>query len=101
MQQLPRATIDLWRNPGDDLEIATSEYHSIPTQAKALTCIFGNVYRSAAFQGLIRDEEAAGSNPATPTQLTGHSPKRDVAFFHAVQQQSTATPTSQAASRAA
>ena len=39
----------------------------------------------------VRDEEAAGSNPATPTQLTGHSPKGDVAFFYAVQPQSTAT----------
>jgi hypothetical protein len=39
----------------------------------------------------VRDEEAAGSNPATPTQLTGHSPKRDVAFFYAVRQQNTAT----------
>jgi pimeloyl-ACP methyl ester carboxylesterase len=48
----------------------------------------------------LRDEEAAGSNPATPTQVTGHSPRRDVAFFSAVQQQSTATATSQAASRA-
>ena len=28
----------------------------------------------------LRDEEAAGSNPATPTQVTGHSPRRDVAF---------------------
>src|SRR5271165_6655754 len=34
----------------------------------------------------VRDEEAAGSNPATPTQVTGHSPQRDVAFFYAVQQ---------------
>jgi hypothetical protein len=49
----------------------------------------------------VRDEEAAGSNPATPTQVTGHLPRRDVAFSYAVQQQSTATPTSQAASRAA
>ena len=49
----------------------------------------------------VRDEEAAGSNPATPTQVTGHSPRWGVAFFYAVQQQSTATPTSQAASRAA
>jgi hypothetical protein len=47
----------------------------------------------------LRDEEAAGSNPATPTQVTGHSLPRDVAFIYAVQQQSTATPTSQAASR--
>ena len=31
----------------------------------------------------VRDEEAAGSNPATPTQFTGHSLPRDVAFFHA------------------
>jgi hypothetical protein len=49
----------------------------------------------------VRDEEAAGSNPATPTQVTGHSPTQAVAYFYAVQQQSTATPTSQAASRAA
>jgi hypothetical protein len=47
----------------------------------------------------LRDEEAAGSNPATPTQVKGHSPKRDVAFSYAVQRQSTATPTSQAASQ--
>jgi hypothetical protein len=29
----------------------------------------------------LRDEEAAGSNPATPTQVTGHSLPRDVAFL--------------------
>ena len=28
----------------------------------------------------VRDEEAAGSNPATPTQVTGHSLSWDVAF---------------------
>jgi hypothetical protein len=28
----------------------------------------------------LRDEEAAGSNPATPTQVKGHSPQWDVAF---------------------
>jgi hypothetical protein len=38
---------------------------------------------------LVRDEEAAGANPATPTQVTGHSPQWDMAFFYAVQQQST------------
>jgi hypothetical protein len=26
------------------------------------------------------DEEAAGSNPATPTEVKGHSPTREVAF---------------------
>ena len=40
----------------------------------------------------VRDEEAAGSNPATPTQVKGHSPLWDVAFFYAVQQQSTYEP---------
>ena len=35
----------------------------------------------------VRDEEAAGSNPATPTQVTGHSPFQAVAYFYAVQQQ--------------
>ena len=39
----------------------------------------------------LRDEEAAGSNPATPTQVTGHSLPGDVAFIYAVQQQSAAT----------
>jgi hypothetical protein len=97
----PVCEIDLWRNPGDDLEIAASEHHARPTQTKALTCISGKVHRSSAFQSQIRDEEAAGSNPATPTQVKGHSPRRDVAIFYAVQQQGTATPTSQAASRAA
>jgi hypothetical protein len=29
----------------------------------------------------VRDEEAAGSNPATPTQVTGHLPRWDVAFL--------------------
>ena len=29
----------------------------------------------------LRDEEAAGSNPATPTQLTGHLRSMRVAFF--------------------
>ena len=33
-----------------------------------------------ALAGWLRDEEAAGSNPATPTHVTGHSPRRDVAF---------------------
>ena len=28
----------------------------------------------------VRDEEAAGSNPATPTQVKGHDPIRDMAF---------------------
>ena len=41
----------------------------------------------------VRDEEAAGSNPATPTQLTGHSPRWDVAFLYAVQQQVQQRPT--------
>jgi len=67
--------IGFWRNPGDDLEIETSGRHHRPTQTNALTCVFGTVSRSAIFQGLIRDEEAAGSNPATPTgkrQVTRH-----------------------------
>ena len=29
----------------------------------------------------VRDEEAAGSNPATPTQVTGHLRAPQVAFF--------------------
>jgi hypothetical protein len=73
----------LWRNPGDDLEITAVGHHGRPTQTKALTCISGKAHRSAALQGLIRDEEAAGSNPATPTQVTGHSPTKEVAFFFA------------------
>jgi hypothetical protein len=32
-----------------------------------LTCNFGAGPWSAIFQGLIRDEEVVGSNPATPT----------------------------------
>src|SRR5450631_3708711 len=60
--------IGFWRNPGDDLEIETSGRHHRPTQANALTCVFDAASRSAIFQGLIRDEEAAGSNPATPTR---------------------------------
>jgi len=32
---------------------------------------------------LLRDEEAAGSNPATPTQLTGHSPAAGRGLSHA------------------
>jgi hypothetical protein len=36
---------------------------------------------------LVRDEEAPGSNPATPTQVKGHLPQRDVAFSYAAQQQ--------------
>jgi hypothetical protein len=31
----------------------------------------GGVWRSLAAR-FVRDEEAAGSNPATPTQVTGH-----------------------------
>jgi hypothetical protein len=38
----------------------------------------------------LRDEEAAGSNPATPTQVTGHLPHRAVAFGSYIQQRSTA-----------
>ena len=40
----------------------------------------GGVWRSLAAR-FVRDEEAAGSNPATPTQVKGHSPRREVAFF--------------------
>ena len=43
-------------------------------------------YENAHYRGLrtwLRDEEAAGSNPATPTQVKGHSPTREVAFFSA------------------
>ena len=64
-----------WRNPGDDLEIEPSGRPRRPTQTNTPTCASGLVSRSAIFQGLIRDEEAAGSNPATPTgkrQVTGH-----------------------------
>jgi hypothetical protein len=43
------------------------------------------VWRSLAAR-FVRDEEAAGSNPATPTQVKGHSPMREVALFYAVQQ---------------
>jgi hypothetical protein len=39
----------------------------------------------------LRDEEAAGSNPATPTQLTAPRGIREKADSGAVQQQSTAT----------
>jgi len=38
---------------------------------KALTCTFGKVHRSSAFQSLIRDEEAAGSTPTTKRRVTG------------------------------
>ena len=65
-----RGPIGLWRNPGDDLEIATSEHCVRPTQTKALTCTVGNVNRSAAFQGLIRDEEAARSKPSPSSPQT-------------------------------
>jgi hypothetical protein len=49
-------------------------------RAHALTCtdVSGQRYRTDA--RLVRDEEAAGSNPATPTQLTGHLRSRMVAF---------------------
>jgi hypothetical protein len=49
----------------------------------------------------LRDEEAAGSNPATPTQVKGHNPQREVAFSMPVQQRSTATATRRAACPAA
>jgi len=41
-------------------------------------------YENAHYRGLrtwLRDEEAAGSNPATPTQVTGHSLTWEVPFF--------------------
>jgi hypothetical protein len=62
------ATISLWRNPGEDLEIVASEHGVKPMQTNTLTCAFDMIRRLAIFQGLIRDEEAAGSNPATPTR---------------------------------
>ena len=68
IRQLRRGSIGLWRNPGDDLEIATSEHRAKPTQTNTLTCALDMIRRLAIFQGLIRDEEAAGSNPATPTR---------------------------------
>jgi hypothetical protein len=40
-----------------------------PMQTNAhhtLSCTFGMSRRSTIFQGPIRDEEAVGSNPATP-----------------------------------
>jgi hypothetical protein len=60
-----------WRKSGDDLEIVTPERHRRPTQPDALTCIFDIYPRSTIFQGLIRDEEVVGSNPATPTLYRG------------------------------
>ena len=61
-----------WRNPGDDLEMAAQERHRRPTQSDGPICIFGMVPRSAIFQGLIRDEEAVGSNLAARRWLEVH-----------------------------
>jgi hypothetical protein len=62
------------------------------TAHDALTSTY--IHNQARYSNVcaVRDEEAAGSNPATPTQAKGHSPQWDVAFFYAVQQQSTVTP---------
>jgi hypothetical protein len=38
------------------------------------------VWRSLVAR-FVRDEEAAGSNPVTPTQAKGHFPTWEVAFF--------------------
>ncbi|MFE2103724.1 helix-turn-helix domain-containing protein [Streptomyces sp. NPDC059468] len=38
-----------------------------PTHPDTLTCAFATSRTSPIFQGLIRDEEVVGSNPATPT----------------------------------
>ena len=45
-----------------------------PTQTNALSCVFGAVSRSAIFQGLIRDEEAAGSfgHPHQQSKVPAH-----------------------------
>jgi hypothetical protein len=42
-------------------------------QTNTLTCAFDMIRRLAIFQGLIRDEEVAGSNPATPTKVRPES----------------------------
>jgi hypothetical protein len=54
-----------------------------PTHTNALTCTFEHMSWSRTYPYLIRDEEAVGSNPATPTPenaaqgrfpVTGHRP---------------------------
>jgi hypothetical protein len=81
-------------SPGRAMRRAASRYSS-KVQQRPLTATSTSYRPRPALAGtadkrpaapLVRDEEAAGSNPATPTQVTGHSPKRDVAFSYAVQQ---------------
>ena len=64
--------ISLWRNPGDDLDIAPFGHPVRPTRTKALACIVGNDHRSAAFQGLIREKRL-------PVQIRQRGPSSQAA----------------------
>lgn len=61
--QGPFPAIDLWRKPGDDLGIQAPRRRQRPTFANTLSCTFELAPRSARLEGLIRDEETAGSRP--------------------------------------
>jgi predicted nuclease of predicted toxin-antitoxin system len=71
-----------------NLDVVSGCHHR-PTQTNALTCVFGAVSRSAIFQSLIRDEEAAGSCEVCPgkalregaTLFTAAPPGCDVRYI--------------------
>src|SRR5690348_9485329 len=58
------------RNLGDDLPPEPPRHHPRPTVTNALTCADTTHRRYGSCPDLIRDEEAVGSNPATPTGET-------------------------------
>jgi len=58
------------RKLGDDLVGDRRPDPRRPTHTNAVTCGFTETGRSAGRPFLVRDEEAVGSNPATPTGNT-------------------------------
>jgi hypothetical protein len=64
--------------------------YSAEVQQRPLTAASDNGHRHTGLPAttdkrpaapLVRDEEAAGSNPATPTQVTGHIWLSGMAFY--------------------
>jgi hypothetical protein len=55
------------RDLGDDLACMRSGKPATPTHTNAVTCASLVRRRSDNGSDLVRDEEAVGSNPATPT----------------------------------
>jgi len=62
-----------WRNLGKVTVLRDLFGRQRPTRTKVLTCMFVTDPRSCDLKNLIRDEEAVGSNPATPTRCNTSS----------------------------